>query len=63
MEKPREVELVRRISELESLNDQMASELRYLDELLKEVGFDDGLLTLKAAALELLEENKEDKGL
>lgn len=52
----KEEELKRRISELESINDQLAAELRYLDELLKEIGFEDGLITLKAAAIELLDE-------
>lgn len=52
----KEEDLKRRISELESINDQLAAELRYLDELLKEIGFEDGLITLKAAALELLEQ-------
>lgn len=53
----REEELKRRISELESINDQLAAELRYLDELLKEIGFEEGLITLKSAALELLEQD------
>ncbi len=52
--------LKRRISELESINDQLTAELRYLDRLLKEVGFEEGLSTLKFAALELLEEDKEE---
>ena len=47
-------EMKKRISELESINDQLSAELRYLDSLLKEVGFENGLLTLKEAALELL---------
>ena len=52
--------LEKRISELESVNDQMAAELRYLDNLLKEVGFEDGLTTLKSAAIELLDEEGPD---
>ena len=51
-------DLLKRISELESLNDQMMSELRYLDELLKEVGFEQGLQTLKKVAQEIIEEDK-----
>lgn len=54
----REEELTRRISELESINDQLSAELRYLDELLKEIGFEEGLITLKSAALELLEQDQ-----
>lgn len=53
--------LKHRISELESLNDQLTAELRYLDGLLKEVGFEEGLITLKYAALELLEQDHEEE--
>ena len=60
MDKSKEEELKRRISELESINDQLSAELRYLDGLLKEVGFEDGLITLKYAAIELLEEEQEE---
>jgi hypothetical protein len=52
-------ELLKRISELESFNDQLLSEIRYLDRLLKEVGFEEGLKTLKFAAEELIEQEKE----
>lgn len=46
----------KRISELETINDQLVAELSYLDRLLKEVGFENGLSTLKMAAQELLDE-------
>jgi hypothetical protein len=49
--------LLDKIAHLESINDQLNAEIRYLDELLKRVGFDEGLLSLKKAALELLEED------
>lgn len=49
-------QLQKKISELETLNDQLVAELNYLDRLLKEVGFENGLLTLKMAAQELLDE-------
>ena len=49
--------LKKRISELESLNDQLQAELRYLDELLRQTGFEEGLKSLKAAAIEILEED------
>lgn len=60
MEKNREDQMKRRICELESLNDQLSTEIRYLDQLLRKVGFEEGLKTLKWAALELLEQDKED---
>ena len=57
----KEDDLKRRISELESINDQLSAELRYLDDLLKEIGFEEGLITLKSAALELLDQDREEK--
>lgn len=60
MDTSKEEQLKRRISELESINDQLAAELRYLDGLLKEIGFEEGLITLKFAAIELLEEEREE---
>ncbi len=59
MEKTRE-QLIKRISELESLNDQLLTEVRNLDDLLRKVGFDDGLKTLKFAAKELIEEEEDN---
>jgi hypothetical protein len=50
--------LLKRISELESMNDQLLSEIRYLDELMREIGFDEGLKTLKVAAQEILEQDR-----
>ena len=50
--------LRKRVSELESLNDQLQSEIRYLDDLLKEVGFEEGLKTLKEAAQEMIDQDK-----
>lgn len=53
-------ELEKRICELESINDQLTAELKYLDGLMKEVGFEQGLATLKQAAMELLDHNGEN---
>ncbi len=44
-----------RLAQLESLNDQLVAELRYLDQLARAVGFENGLETLKEAALEILD--------
>lgn len=51
--------LIKRIAELETINDQLVAELRYLDTLLKEAGFENGLITLKSAAQELIEEDRQ----
>ena len=51
----------KRIAELESMNDQLLSELRYLDDLLRQLGFQEGLKTLKSAAKEMLDQDKQDE--
>jgi hypothetical protein len=50
--------LQKRIAKLESFCDQLQTEMNYLNELLIEVGFEEGLKTLKEAALELLDKRK-----
>jgi hypothetical protein len=44
-----------RIANLEFQNDQLTAELQYVDQLLRSVGFSDGLTSVKAAAQELSE--------
>jgi hypothetical protein len=51
--------MLKRISELETINDQLLTELNYLDQLLKQIGFEQGLVTLKVAAQELIEEENQ----
>lgn len=54
-------ELLKKIAKLESINDQLSAELNYLEYLARGLGFAEGLKTLKAAALEMLEtENKKE---
>jgi hypothetical protein len=45
--------LLARIAQLEFQNDQLGAELSYDDQLLRAVGFTEGLASVKAAALEL----------
>lgn len=52
-------ELLKKLAELESVNDQLQAELRTLDVLMKEVGFSEGIATLKKAASEIIEEHHE----
>ena len=47
---------------LESVNDQLLTELQYVNHLLQRVGFDEGLESLKLAASELIEEASLDFG-
>jgi hypothetical protein len=51
----REKALLQKIAKLESTNDQLVAEIQYLERLTKALGFAQGLKTLKAAALEMLE--------
>jgi len=46
------------VARLESLNDQVMTELTYINDLLFAVGFTDGIKSLKAAAQDLLDDNE-----
>jgi hypothetical protein len=48
-------ELLKKIAKLETVNDQLAAEINYLEKLSRALGFEEGLKTLKEAALEMLE--------
>jgi|SaaInlV_200m_DNA_2_1039689.scaffolds.fasta_scaffold05730_3 hypothetical protein len=51
-------DLLTRIAHLESVNDQLLTELSYIDTQLKLVGFPEGLETVKVAAAEIIEEQR-----
>lgn len=53
-------DLEKRVAYLESVNDQLASEIRYVDKLLRSIGFPEGLTTVKTAAQELMESEHEE---
>jgi len=46
------------LAKLESQIDHLETELSYLNELLIQIGFDEGISTLKAAAEEILQESQ-----
>lgn len=48
-------QLLKKIALLESINDQLETEVSYVDELMKMVGFTGGLVTIKATAQEIIE--------
>ena len=48
--------LLKKLAYLEFENDQLITELHYVDRLLRAVGFTDGLTTVKQAAHELVEQ-------
>lgn len=54
-------ELEKKIARLESINDQLMSEVKYVDHLMRLIGFTEGLATVKATAAEMIE-NGESEG-
>lgn len=56
-------DLSARIAKLETINDQLLAELQYLDQLARQIGFEDGLKSLKSAAQEILEHQDDDEDL
>lgn len=56
----KKVDLRKKIARLESLNDYLVTELGYLDQLMRLVGFTGGLETIKVTARELYEAEKEE---
>lgn len=53
-------QLQQQIARLEFIHDQLETELVYVDNLLKSVGFPRGLESAKEVALELLEESSQE---
>ena len=54
----KEQALQKKIARLETVNDQLTAELHYLEKLTRSLGFAEGIKTLKAAALDMLETDK-----
>lgn len=48
-------QLLKKIAYLESINDQLITEVSYIDHLMRLIGFSDGIVTVKATANEILE--------
>jgi len=48
-------QLLKKIAYLESVNDQLSTEVSYVDNLMRLLGFSEGLATVKATAQEILE--------
>ncbi|AHK63666.1 hypothetical protein BOKEGFJH_00788 [Chlamydia avium] len=46
------------LARLESINDQLLTELHYVHTLLCDIGFPEGLVTIKAIAKEVLTEDE-----
>ena len=52
-------ELIDKIARLEPVNDQLQAEIDYLDNISRELGFVNGVTTLKSAAKELLKDQQD----
>jgi len=48
-------QLLERIARLEFQNDQLLTEIDYLDRLLRSVGFSEGIASVKKAACEIID--------
>lgn len=48
-------QLLQKIAFLESLNDQLSTELNYVDRLMRSVGFSGGLEGIKSTAQEIID--------
>ncbi|GAB4193702.1 MAG: hypothetical protein Tsb0015_16560 [Simkaniaceae bacterium] len=55
-----EKELEKKLAKIESLYDQLLADVDNLNQLLIELGFEEGIITLREAAKELLEKKKKD---
>lgn len=47
-------QLMKKLAYLESINDQLSTEVSYVDQLMRMVGFAGGLETVKATAHEII---------
>ena len=52
-------DLIKKVAQLESVNDHLITELSYIDHLMRSVGFSGGLETVKLTAQELFEAEKD----
>jgi hypothetical protein len=57
----KENDYLKKIAKLESINDQLQAEFNHLNLLLKKVGFDEGIKSLKEAANEILDHRSDEK--
>jgi hypothetical protein len=53
-------DLEKKLAFLESVNDQLETELAYVDRLMRLVGFSEGIRTVKATALEIYDKDLQD---
>lgn len=54
-------DLINRLAHLESVHDQLLTELTYLDTLMRQVGFSGGIEAFKETALEMYQKEQESE--
>ena len=54
------LQLQQKIARLESIQDQLETEIDYVDTLLKSVGFPNGITSAKEVALEIIQNGLEE---
>lgn len=47
-------QLLKKIAVLETINDQLSTEVQYVDRLMRNLGFSEGLATVKLSAQEII---------
>lgn len=52
------VELLKKIAQLETINDHLQTEIHYVDQLMRMAGFQGGIETVKLAALEIVKQGQ-----
>jgi hypothetical protein len=52
------VDLLKRIAQLETMNDHLQTEIEYVDQLMRLAGFQGGIETVKLAAQEIVKQNQ-----
>lgn len=50
------LQLLKKIAQLESINDQLVTEVSYLDSMMRVLGFASGLAGMKASAQEIIDQ-------
>lgn len=51
-------ELLKKIAQLESINDHLQTEINYVDQLMRMAGFQGGIETVKLAAMEIVKQGQ-----
>lgn len=56
------LQLMKKIARLESINDQLLTEVSELDQLMRMVGFSEGIRSVKMTAKEILDDGLLEEG-